>query len=65
VVGHLKTVSIMGSDLNSWVWLSRFATLYYFAYFLVVMPVLGLTEKPKPVPETISSPVLGDADKKD
>jgi hypothetical protein len=29
------------------------------------MPVLGLTEKPRPVPETISSPVLGDSDKKD
>ena len=53
------------AELNSYVWLSRITTLYYFAYFLVVMPVLGLVEKPRPVPETISSPVLGDSDKKD
>ncbi len=65
VIPHLETFKLFDSELNSWVWLSRFATLYYFAYFLVVMPVLGLTEKPRPVPETISSPVLGDSEKKD
>jgi ubiquinol-cytochrome c reductase cytochrome b subunit len=65
VIPHLTTFNFIDADLNSYVWLSRFATLYYFAYFLVVMPVLGLTEKPRPVPETISSPVLGDSDKKD
>ncbi len=66
VIPGLETgIKVLESDLNSWVWLSRIATLYYFAYFLVVMPVLGLTEKPRPVPETISSPVLGDSDKKD
>ncbi|MDO9471657.1 MAG: cytochrome b N-terminal domain-containing protein [Caulobacter sp.] len=65
VIPHLTTFNFIDADLNSYVWLSRIATLYYFAYFLVVMPVLGLTEKPRPVPETISSPVLGDSDKKD
>jgi len=40
------------------VWLSRVATAYYFAYFLIVLPVLGLTERPLPVPESISAPVL-------
>ncbi len=65
VIPHLKTFTLFDADLNSYVWLSRITTLYYFAYFLVVMPVLGLVEKPRPVPETISSPVLGDSDKKD
>jgi ubiquinol-cytochrome c reductase cytochrome b subunit len=65
VIPHLKTFTLLDAELNSYVWLSRITTLYYFAYFLVVMPVLGLTEKPRPVPETISSPVLGDSDKKD
>ncbi len=65
VIPGLSTFKLFDSELNSYVWLSRFATLYYFAYFLVVMPVLGLIEKPRPVPETISSPVLGDSDKKD
>ncbi len=65
VIPGLSTFKLFDSELNSYVWLSRFATLYYFAYFLVVMPVLGLIEKPRAVPETISSPVLGDSDKKD
>ncbi|MET0294115.1 MAG: cytochrome b N-terminal domain-containing protein [Phenylobacterium sp.] len=58
VIPGVTTFSLMGSDLNSFVWLSRVATLYYFAYFLVVLPVLGLTETPLPTPESISAPVL-------
>ena len=49
---------LFDSDINSFVWLSRIATAYYFAYFLVILPVLGLVEKPLPVPESISAPVL-------
>jgi len=49
---------LLDSDINSYVWLSRIAALYYFAYFLVVTPILGLTESPLPVPESISEPVL-------
>ena len=40
------------------VWLSRILAVYYYAYFLLVMPILGLTEKTLPLPEGISSPVL-------
>ena len=58
VIPHLTTFSVMGSDLNSFVWLSRFAALYYFAFFLVVLPVLGLVEKTLPVPDSIASPAL-------
>jgi ubiquinol-cytochrome c reductase cytochrome b/c1 subunit len=66
IIPGLWSPLVIDSPLNSFVWLSRFATLYYFAYFLVITPALGLTEKPRPVPETISSPVLpGDSDKKD
>ena len=42
-----------------WVVLSRVATLYYFAHFLVVLPLLGKLEKPLPLPESISQAVLG------
>ena len=28
-------------------------TTYWFAYFLVILPILGLIEKPLPVPDTI------------
>ena len=64
IPGLTTGIAPLGSDLNSWVWLSRISTAYYFAYFLLVMPLLGLFEKPLPTPETISSPVLG-GDKKD
>jgi ubiquinol-cytochrome c reductase cytochrome b/c1 subunit len=42
-------------------WLSTIAllaTIYYFAFFLVVMPVVGKLERPLPLPESISKPVL-------
>lgn len=37
--------------------LSRLATFYYFAYFLLILPVLGKIEKTKPLPESISAAV--------
>jgi quinol-cytochrome oxidoreductase complex cytochrome b subunit len=45
-------------NLNSFVWLSRLLTAYYFVYFLVITPLLGLTETPLAVPDSISTPVL-------
>ncbi len=58
VLGDFKTFTLIDADLNSFVWLSRLAALYYFGYFLVITPILGLTETPLPVPESISAPVL-------
>ncbi|WP_333585371.1 cytochrome b [Phenylobacterium sp.] len=58
VIPGLSTFVLFDADLNTFVWLSRFATLYYFAYFVVVLPILGLTEKPLPQPASISTPVL-------
>ena len=39
--------------------LGRIATLYYFLHFLVLLPILGKLERPLPLPESISKPVLG------
>jgi len=58
VIPGLSTFKLIDADLNSFVWLSRIATLYYFSYFLILLPVLGLTETPLPQPESISEPVL-------
>ena len=58
VIPGLSTFTLIDADLNSMVWLSRFATLYYFGYFLVILPILGLTETPTAQPESISTPVL-------
>jgi ubiquinol-cytochrome c reductase cytochrome b/c1 subunit len=42
-----------------YVTVSRIATAYYFAYFLVILPLLARLEKPLPLPESISRAVLG------
>jgi ubiquinol-cytochrome c reductase cytochrome b subunit len=42
----------------NFVLLSRIAAAYYFAYFLIVMPVLGLVETPDPVPDSITASIL-------
>jgi quinol-cytochrome oxidoreductase complex cytochrome b subunit len=39
--------------------MSRIFTVYYFAFFLIVMPLLGIFEKTKPLPNSISESVLG------
>ncbi|MET3521876.1 cytochrome b [Mesorhizobium abyssinicae] len=36
----------------------QLSTLYYFAFFIIVMPVLGLVEKPLPLPHSITEAVL-------
>ncbi len=38
---------------------ARFLTVYYFLYFLVILPLLGIFEKPRPLPPTICDAVLG------
>lgn len=37
----------------------RVFTAYYFAFFLVIMPVVGLIERPKKLPGSITESVLG------
>ncbi len=39
---------------------SRICTTYYFAYFLMILPVLGKIEKPLPLPRSIGEAVLHD-----
>ena len=38
--------------------MAQFATLYYFAFFLVIMPLLGLIETPRRPPNSITEAVL-------
>jgi len=44
------------------VWVARIGTIYYFAYFWLIMPLLGLIETPKPLPASIAQPVLSPAE---
>jgi len=38
---------------------SRICTAYYFAHFLIVLPLLGLFETPRRIPGSIAEAVLG------
>mgnify|MGYP000176563867 FL=1 len=38
--------------------LAQIATLYYFAFFLIILPVLGLIETPRRLPNSITEAVL-------
>jgi quinol-cytochrome oxidoreductase complex cytochrome b subunit len=46
----------MGMQFVVW---SRIATVYYFVHFLVIIPYLGLFERPKQPPTSIAEAVLG------
>jgi ubiquinol-cytochrome c reductase cytochrome b subunit len=41
-----------------YVMISQVATTYYFAYFLVILPLLSKFERPRPLPNSISESVL-------
>ena len=41
-----------------WVVAARLGTIYYFAYFLVIMPLLGKFERPRPRPASIAEAIL-------
>jgi ubiquinol-cytochrome c reductase cytochrome b/c1 subunit len=45
---------------GAYILIGRIATIYYFAHFILVMPIVGWLEKPKPLPDSIAAAVLGD-----
>jgi len=58
LIHGMTTFTLIDYDLNSVTWISRFSALYYFAFFLVITPLMGLTETPLPVPDSLYTPVL-------
>jgi len=54
------SLSLGGMDLPL-VWVARLGTLYYYGFFWLIMPLLGLIETPKPLPDSIAKSVLGAA----
>ena len=46
---------------GAYVLIGQFGTLYYFVHFLILLPLLGKLERPRPLPTSISEPVLGRA----
>jgi ubiquinol-cytochrome c reductase cytochrome b/c1 subunit len=53
-LGYIGTLQPEGWALI----VGRLLTIYYFAYFVVILPVLGLVEKTKPLPSSISDSIL-------
>ena len=47
--------AFLGSGLSGMAFLG---TLYYYVHFLIILPLLGLLETPKPMPASISEAVL-------
>ena len=41
-----------------YVMISQVATMYYFAHFLIILPLLSMVEKTRPLPNSISESVL-------
>ena len=50
--------TLFDGKLNSYLWLTRLFTLYYFAFLGPIMFFVGPKEKPLPIPATISEPVI-------
>src|SRR3546814_4789847 len=42
---------------GAWLLTGRIATAWYFLHFLVVLPLLGVFERPRPLTTSISEPV--------
>ena len=36
----------------------RILTAYYFIHFLIILPIIGIVERPKPLPTSIMEAVL-------
>jgi ubiquinol-cytochrome c reductase cytochrome b/c1 subunit len=53
-------LGIVGSNPpeGAWLTIGRIATAYYFLHFLVIVPLVGFLEVPRPVPASISEAVL-------
>jgi ubiquinol-cytochrome c reductase cytochrome b/c1 subunit len=53
-------LGVVGSHRPEGVWITigRVCTAYYFLHFLFLLPILGKLERPLPLPESISRPVV-------
>jgi quinol-cytochrome oxidoreductase complex cytochrome b subunit len=43
---------------GAWLLIGQVATAWYFLHFLVILPLLGVFERPRPLPASIGEPVI-------
>ena len=60
LVASVVVLGVVGAHKPEGIWvvLGRVSATYYFLHFLVILPVLGKLERPLPLPESISRPVI-------
>jgi len=60
VISFIGLTYLGGKPPEGWyVFWSRIFMVYYFAYFIILLPMLGLVETPLPMPNSITESVLG------
>ena len=65
ILGYLgskepQAVLHLGSSIEiSYLWIARVATRYYYGFFWLALPIIGIVETPKPLPDSIAKAVLG------
>ncbi|MEL6781649.1 MAG: cytochrome b/b6, partial [Pseudomonadota bacterium] len=52
------SIAVQKAPAFRFIHLGQILTIYYFAYFLIILPMLGLRETPKDEPESIHKAVL-------
>jgi ubiquinol-cytochrome c reductase cytochrome b subunit len=57
--GGVAAMAIEKAPAFTFKTLSQILTAYYFAFFLIILPALGLRERPKGEPDSIHQSVLG------
>ena len=58
--GTDASIAVQKAPAFRFVHLAQILTAYYFAYFIIILPLLGLREKPKDEPASIHKAVLGE-----
>jgi quinol-cytochrome oxidoreductase complex cytochrome b subunit len=56
-MGILGYVGAMPAE-GIWIIIGRLATAYYFLHFLILLPLIGWFERPRPLPDSMAKPVL-------
>ncbi len=57
VLGYIGAMPAEGI----YVVIGRVATVWYFLHFLLILPILSVAETPRPLPQSISTPIFGGA----
>jgi ubiquinol-cytochrome c reductase cytochrome b/c1 subunit len=55
ILGYIGAMPAEGIYIT----IGRIASIYYFAHFFIIVPLIAWYEKPLPVPESIAKAVLG------